>query len=71
MEELKNFTLRDLFDKLRLSYEQFEEWLKELWKKENPHFAGNVWTLQSESLRVDRVAHANDREHMAKVQVRT
>ena len=30
MEELKNFTLRDLFEKLRLSHEQFEEWLKEL-----------------------------------------
>lgn len=30
MEELKEFKLRDLFDKLRLSDKEFENWFKEL-----------------------------------------
>lgn len=30
MDELKTFTLHDLFDKLRLFDEQFEQWLKEI-----------------------------------------
>ena len=30
MEELKNFKLRDLFDKLRLSDDEFANWFKDL-----------------------------------------